>query len=353
MTSEDARLGLNIRLFLVDGSPNGMITAEIMNWTGHILFAPRSRIVDLLQRPEAGRTGVYLLIGEDLESDGQPSVYVGEGDNVGIRIAYHGKDPAKDFWQLACLVTSKDTNLTKTHVRYLESRLVGLIKREGRARLTNGTAPEGVQLPEAERSDMEFFIGQLQVLLPVLGLTFVRSTRTAMARPSEVLVERNELLDPHESAGASSRSTRAVFGQSRPSVSGAESPLFLLTDRTGGVTARAVEADGRMVILAHSQAKETELPSLANNIRAYRRHLLETGKLSTTDRPGILKFNEDVAFTSPSAAAQAVMGTSRNGRTDWIVEGRPGQNYASWQEEQISKSLSIQVRWDDEDIPDV
>ena len=52
--------GRSIRLFLADGSPNGIITAEIMNWTGHIIVAPRSRLTDFVQRPEAGRTGVVL-----------------------------------------------------------------------------------------------------------------------------------------------------------------------------------------------------------------------------------------------------------------------------------------------------
>lgn len=33
--------GRSIRLFLVDGSPSGLLTAEIMNWTGHVLTGPR------------------------------------------------------------------------------------------------------------------------------------------------------------------------------------------------------------------------------------------------------------------------------------------------------------------------
>ena len=35
-------VGKNVRLFLVDGTPGGLVTAEIMNWTGHLLAGPRS-----------------------------------------------------------------------------------------------------------------------------------------------------------------------------------------------------------------------------------------------------------------------------------------------------------------------
>lgn len=75
-----------IKLFLIDGEPDGMLTAEIMNWTGHVLYGPRARIVDLLRRPEVQKTGIYLPVGKDpTEADGV-LVYVGEGDNVGTHI---------------------------------------------------------------------------------------------------------------------------------------------------------------------------------------------------------------------------------------------------------------------------
>jgi hypothetical protein len=78
--------GRTIKLFLVDGVPDGMRTAEIMSWTGHVLIAPRSSVAALLARPEVKKTGAYLLIGPDPADADQTMVYVGEGDNVGVRI---------------------------------------------------------------------------------------------------------------------------------------------------------------------------------------------------------------------------------------------------------------------------
>src|ERR1700734_293280 len=115
-------MGKTIKLFLVDGIPNGILTAEIMNWTGHVMFAPRSRIADFVKRDEVKRTGVYLLFGDDPDNSNQTLVYVGEGDSVFSRLGTHRNDEDKDFWDNVCVITSKDPNLTKAHVRYLESR---------------------------------------------------------------------------------------------------------------------------------------------------------------------------------------------------------------------------------------
>jgi len=57
--------GKHIELFLVDGTPGGLTTAEIMNWTGRVLSARRSDIGTLTSRRELAGTCVYLLLGED------------------------------------------------------------------------------------------------------------------------------------------------------------------------------------------------------------------------------------------------------------------------------------------------
>src|SRR6185437_17061087 len=124
-----------------------------MNWTGHVVAAPRSDLRALLTRTETARTGVYLLLGDDPEYLGGTLAYLGEGDNVGTRLADHartGDQGGKDFWQRAVVLTSKDANLTKAHARYLESRFITLGLQANRARLTNSTAPTPIVLPDAD-----------------------------------------------------------------------------------------------------------------------------------------------------------------------------------------------------------
>lgn len=57
--------GRTIRLYLVDGTPTGILTAEIINWTGKIIVAPRTQLAELARREEVRRTGIYCLVGAD------------------------------------------------------------------------------------------------------------------------------------------------------------------------------------------------------------------------------------------------------------------------------------------------
>src|SRR5262245_11608116 len=131
--------GRTLRIYLVDGSPTGVLTAEIMNWTGRVTVGPRSQLAALAARPDRSRTGIYLLVGPDPDAPNKDRVYVGEGDKVITRLTKHEADESKDFWTRTVVVTSKDENLTKSHVRYLESRLLQMALQAGRAVISNGT----------------------------------------------------------------------------------------------------------------------------------------------------------------------------------------------------------------------
>ena len=109
-----------IKLFLVHGSPNGLRTAELSNWSGKAIAAPRTEISELLKREEIFSPGFYLLTGVDPES-GDRAIYIGEAENVANRLKGHA---AKDFWNSATVFVSKDENLTKAHIRYLEGLLI-------------------------------------------------------------------------------------------------------------------------------------------------------------------------------------------------------------------------------------
>jgi hypothetical protein len=316
--------GKTIKLFLVDGIPDGMRTAEIMNWTGHVLFAPRSSIVSLLSRPEVKKTGVYLLVGPAPDQPDLTMVYVGEGDNVGVRISNHNKDDGKEFWEQACVITSKDLNLTKAHARYLESQLIKIIGHEGRAILANKSEPDFDLLPEADLADMDDFVSRLQILLPVLGIDFVRPTPLVS---KEIHANSSKKLSDVPAGAFDVDDTKPQFHMA-----------------AGGLFAKAVELDGQMIILKDSEARIDEAPSLGSNVKIYREQLQKIGKLSPIEG-GKLIFTDDVAFTSPSAAAQAVMGTSRNGRTDWI-NSKTNETYAAWQDRVISKASEENSRMD-------
>jgi len=109
-----------IKLFLVHGEPKRLRTAELSNWTGKAIAGPRSELDGVLAREEAAKPGVYFLSGIDSES-GKPAVYVGEAESIRDRLRGHLD---KDFWNHVVFFVSKDENLTKAHIRYLEGRLI-------------------------------------------------------------------------------------------------------------------------------------------------------------------------------------------------------------------------------------
>ena len=101
---------LTLELHFIDGLADGMLTAEVFGWTGHILVTPRTRISEALKREESNFTGVYILI-EDQEE--VPKIYIGESEVVASRIKKH--DTRKDWWTKAIIITSEANKLHKAH----------------------------------------------------------------------------------------------------------------------------------------------------------------------------------------------------------------------------------------------
>jgi len=153
-----------IKINLRFGNVSRLRIAEISNWSGVLLAAPRTDLEFLLERDEMTRAGVYLLIGES-KANKQPQAYVGEAENVRERLKQHSE---KDFWIAAYVLTDKDQSLTKAHIRYLEGRLISEAKHAGRYEIQN-TQGSGAKLPEAEKEMVEVYLSWAGQLLLALG----------------------------------------------------------------------------------------------------------------------------------------------------------------------------------------
>jgi hypothetical protein len=165
-----------IKLFLPRGDAKSLRTAEISNWTGKAIAAPRTELDDLLAREELEKAGVYILIGSDPITNA-PRAYIGEAEIIRERLKQH---KTKEFWVSAVVFVSKDENLTKAHVRYLENRLLAEAAQVDRFQLEQNQAG-GSRLPESDRQDMEVFLAHIRQLLPVLGTDIL----APIAEPSE------------------------------------------------------------------------------------------------------------------------------------------------------------------------
>lgn len=262
-----------IKIFLVHGDAKRLRTAELSNWTGKAVAGPRSEFDSVLARDESHNSGVYFLTGIDPET-GTNTVYIGEAESIRDRVKSHLD---KDFWNHIVFITSKDENLTKSHIRYLEGRLIDQAKQAGRTQVKNSQG-SGARLPESDREDMEIFLKKIHQLLPVLGV--------------EVLVPTSI-----KAAGATE--------------------LELLSCEIKGLKATGHLTPNGIVVLAGSQAVLNERPSSHKypwpvNMR---QKLKDEGALTVkTDH---LLFMQDVEFSSPSAAAAVIHGGHANGLTAW------------------------------------
>lgn len=262
--------GFSVRIFLPSGEPEGLRVIEKSNWTGQGLVFPRSLFAETRQRPELKRTGVYVLWGPG-ESGQLPRVYVGEGDGVLARLDQHAR--SKDFWTHAAVFTSKDQNLNKAHVQYIEARLVTLASEAKRCEMDNGNVPQVSSLSEADAADADSFLEDMLLCLPVVGVTVFEKAQVRATSGGDLLL------------------------------------------KAKGMQARGVDGPEGFVVRANSTAVKAEVPSIHSYLKDLRRALLDSGVLA--DSGDVYRLTQDYTFNSPSTAAGTLLGRSANGRIEW------------------------------------
>ncbi|MEY8240866.1 MAG: GIY-YIG nuclease family protein [Cycloclasticus sp.] len=260
-----------IKLFLTDGKPEGIRTAEISNWTGKAIAGPRSELSELLKREELVSPGVYFLTGVDPETD-KPSLYIGEAESVTKRLKQH-RD--RDDWSQVTAFVSKDENLTKAHIRYLEGSLIKLANSANNALLQNNVS-SGAKLPESDKAEMDVYLEKMLQLLPILGIDVFKVIDTNTGQKEGIL-------------------TCSIKG------------LIATGKRT---------ANGFVVLKGSQAVKEHRASSVRTAAR--REQYAEEGLLM--DSGNCYVFSKDYEFSSPSAAGAIVRGGRTNGLTSWKNE---------------------------------
>ena len=298
-------IGKSIRVYLADATVTGIRYAELVNWTGHAIACPRNRLNELSKWPEAAKPGVYFLF-EGRFGDSKPVAYVGESENVVQRLTSHDRN--KEFWNEAIIFTSKDENLTKAHIKYLESALVNSSKQADRYQLENGNTPTESILPRADRDAMEEFVINLRMVLGILGYPILEP----------ILQEKS----PHDEDNAA------------PKVSLATNPLSDLTFTVNNLTAKGAVTDEGFVLKKGSQFSKNNTDSISGKLIKLKERLLQDGALE--DKNNILIATEDILMSSPSYAAAIVAGTSRSGPQSWKANN--GKTMKQIEDESLSNA---------------
>ena len=263
--------GKAIELFLVNGTAESLITAELSNWNGKAIKIPRTE-VSVCDREDIKGVGIYFLICQ--EDDGTDSVYIGEAENVLDRLTQHLRDyqsgKEKYYWNTAVIFVGRDLN--KALIRYLENRFVEIAKECGRYTVLTKNTYKNTVLKEAQISSMEEFIDNVKILINTLGY--------------KVLVP----------------------------VPKANDETIYLYCKGSGASAKGFVSAGGFTVLEGSSISDHTVPSLETKGKSYynlRNALIKDGTIS--DRV----FTRDYEFKAPSAASAVILGHTSNGNVDW------------------------------------
>lgn len=270
------KFGKTIKLFLLDGEPNGRLTCELSNWTGKAYKIPRIKVKDCIDRPDLNNPGVYLLFGKN--ETGKDLVYVGEAETVFKRLTQHLTQ--KDFWTEAIVFISKDENLNKAHIKYLENRLFDIAQKVNRYQIENHAVPTQSSISESDRAEMEEFLDNIRILINTLG--------------HKVFEEKRE--------------TKSLEKQQKET--------FFLKSGKGADAQGEPTADG-FVVFKGSKAIKKTVPSMTQNFLRLRTEIIENGIFIPDAEEKKFELSEDYVFTSPSTAAAMILGRNANGLTEW------------------------------------
>ncbi|MFN3590398.1 MAG: GIY-YIG nuclease family protein [Spirosomataceae bacterium] len=286
------RFGKTIKLFLIDGDTNGRLTCELSNWTGKAYKVPRNLVKICTDRPEIQTTGVYMLLNKstDLVEAGQ--LYIGEAEDTFKRLTQHVKE--KDFWNEAIIFISKDDNLNKAHIKYLENRLYEIAFSANRFKLTNTQKPTQSSISESDKAEMEEFLSNILTLVSILGYTAFEQIRQIDAKtPSENLEENLFFISAARGANGVGKSTNEGF-----------------------------------VVFENSQIADPVTNSYPKTMKKLRDNLIAENIIIKENDNWILK--RDYLFSSSSTAAMIIMGRSANGLTEWKMKsGETLQDFES------------------------
>lgn len=266
--------GKSIELFLVNGTADSLIIAELSNWNGKAIKIPRIE-VSSCDREDITQAGVYFLFCK--EDDGSDSVYIGEAENVKDRLVQHLRDyqseKEKYYWSTAVVFIGRDLN--KALIRYLENRFVEIARASKRYLVLTKNTYRNTVMKESQIAVMEEFIDNVKILINALGY---------------------KVLEP--------------FAQVDSSTATVDDELLYITSGSVKATGK-VTSEGFVVFAGATLNEKTSVKSLSAGMQKQRQKLLDSSKVDG------LVTTEDILFSSSSAAADFILGYSVSGPRSW------------------------------------
>jgi hypothetical protein len=292
--------GITITTYLVNGNPEGITMSYVSNWTGQAIKIPRNAFFNARNFPELNRPGVYYLIGAKDENPDEKVIYIGEANHLFERITAHMRDESKSFFELIVAFSSKDDNMTVSHTKYLETKILEETFAKSGFTIVNGKNGNKVSLPPMVRDEMDTYFDNMKILLPTIGF---------------------DLFKPS-------------LKDQKQSITEKDEKIFL---EVADIKAVAKLTENGLLVLKDSFMKPTPTAALASTYLKIRQDLVEKKYVQQTEKG--LQFMQDYEFTSPSQAGAVILGYSVNGRVFW--KNSKGKTIKDMEEEKVASTPII------------
>ena len=262
-------IGKTIQIFLPDGNPRSVKIAEITSRTIQAILLPRSKLEFVSTRDELRNVGIYFLIGS-ADGESKPLIYVGEAEDCLVRLKQHNK--SKDFWNYALVIISRTQYFTKTHIKYLEWFCFNEAEKSDRFILENSSIPNKPFISESMEADLYDNFDTIKILVSTLGYP--------------------------------------IFDQ----IKKPKTKNILICKGKDAYAEGEYSEDG-LIVFAGSTCNLKETRTAGTWIKGMRQKLLNNKILVQEDN--VFKFITNHIFSSPSAAAGAILGRQANGWIEW------------------------------------
>jgi len=121
-------------------------------------------------------SGIYLLFGSVLTEDvPETNVYVGKTSEITSRLNTYKNAEDKEFWTETVILTTIDDSLGETDIKYLESKLIELIKQNNRCRTENKVNPTAGNVSNAQRCYLNTYVEDAKLIIMALGYNILES----------------------------------------------------------------------------------------------------------------------------------------------------------------------------------
>jgi len=293
--------GKTIKLYIAGDELKNIKSAELSNWSGKVFIGERKHISIIQKLDELSNPGIYFLLSSN-ENSIQKNIYIGEADEVNSRLKNH--ITGKAWWDSFIVFISKDSNLTKAHVRYLEKRFYQVAKENSTVfNLDNSSEPPGSKLPQSDIDDLEEFLTSMLFMMQNLGiLDFAKieeQDTTSKASP--------------------------VFN------------LSLTNDRTdkkgNPLNAKLIVTNNGYRLLKGSYIeKEMRQSFQSHSYYPLRQKIESQTLLIESEYTGVYLLEKDIDFNASSAAASIVKNRATNGPKEWKLS--TGETLDEWETKQ-------------------